>query len=97
MKKLLFLLVCIIAGAFVYLAYFDDLAASREHCTAAYIKQVADTQGLDKARKLSGDCLSAGFASAQKSLKDAAKAFEKAGSAIGEAAEDLKEDLLNGR
>lgn len=87
MKKILFLFVCALACFIIFTTYFDKLSASAEHCSPAYIKQIADTEGLDKAKKLSSDCIDAGFDSAEQALRDAGNAIKDAGS-------NLKKELF---
>lgn len=94
MKPIFAVLFSSLTGAALLTACSDNLSITSEHCSPAYIKQVADTEGLDKAKKLSSDCINAGFDSAEKALSDAQSAIQDAGSAIKEAGENLKKELL---
>lgn len=89
MTKILFVLVCAVAGVIAFTTCSGKFSPSSEHCSAAYIKKVADTEGLDKAKKLSSDCIAAGFDSAEQALRDAGNAIKDAGS-------NLKKELFGG-
>ena len=94
MKKTLFILVCALAGTVMFTACSGKFSPSSEHCSPSYIKQVADTEGLDKAKKLSSDCIAAGFDSAEQALRNAGDAIKEAGNAIKDAGSNLKKELF---
>ena len=86
-----FVLVLIVAAAAIWYFYPGALTPTSEHCSPAYIKQVADSEGLAKAKELSAKCLEEGFAGAKGALLGA---LEDAGSAVRQAGDELKKELL---
>lgn len=86
MKKLLLLVVCAIAAAW-YFGFVQPLVSSSEHCSPAYIAQIADDKGLEKARDLAADCAEEGFSGAKNALRDA-------GESVSRAVRDAEKKLL---
>ena len=50
---------------------------SDDHCKASYIKEVADKEGLDKAKALTNDCLAKGYDNARGALEKGADALRE--------------------
>lgn len=90
MKSLLVLL----AGAALLTGCSDLSKADAQHCSPSYIKEVADTQGLEKARQLSSECVEAGFEDVKEQLRETGQSLKKAGEAVQEAGVNLKEELF---
>lgn len=84
----------LIAGTVVLAGCSDALSPNAEHCSPGYIKNVADTQGLDQARKLSSECIEAGFEDAKGHLREAGQAIKEAGEAVKDAGVSLKKELF---
>lgn len=61
-----------------------SLEATPEHCSADYIKSVADKEGLDKAKELTSNCLEKGYNDAKDAVSRVGKAFEDAGATLKE-------------
>ncbi len=53
----------------------DKFSPSDEHCKASYIKEVADKEGLDKAKALTNDCLAKGYDNARGAIEKGADAL----------------------
>lgn len=71
------LLLCAAAGAVLLTGCGPDLTPSDKTCSAAYINEIAKTEGTDKAKALTAACLEKGY---DKAMSD----IQKAGDALKE-------------
>lgn len=71
------LLLAVLSGALLAAGCSDKLSATPEHCKPSYIKEIADAEGLDKAKQLTNECLEKGFDSAMSSINEAGAALKE--------------------
>lgn len=77
MLKPITLLVFCGAAATMLAGCSDKFSPSDDHCKASYIKEVADKEGLDKAKALTNDCLAKGYDNARGALEKGADALRE--------------------
>ena len=89
MKQLHLLLSVCAAGAYSFSA---GAAVTAESCSLSHIKQVADEEGLNKARALSADCIQKGYLTTKEAVQRGwATAKEESGDGYDDAKRTVKE------
>ena len=90
MKQLLLLLSVCAAGAYSFSA---GAAVTAESCSLSHIKQVADEEGLNKARALSADCIQKGYLTTKEAVQRGwATAKEESGDGYDDAKRTVKDE-----
>lgn len=70
------ILAALVAGTVILAGCGADLKPSDKTCTAAYINEVAQKEGLEKAKALSAACLEQGYDKAMSDIQKAGEALK---------------------